>query len=117
MGDRPFTGRSVLVTGGCRGVGRGIATRFLAAGADVAVVCRNRPDELPGAGGREAVYLEADVRDPEQAAALVAAVVERFGRLDVVVNNAGGSPPAAAATASPRFTTSVVALNLLAPLT
>jgi NAD(P)-dependent dehydrogenase (short-subunit alcohol dehydrogenase family) len=46
----------------------------------------------------------------------VAAVVERFGRLDVVVNNAGGSPPAAAATASPRFSTSIVALNLLAPL-
>jgi NAD(P)-dependent dehydrogenase (short-subunit alcohol dehydrogenase family) len=116
VGDRPFAGRAVLVTGGCRGVGRGIAIRFLAAGADVAVCCRHRPEELPAADGREAVFLEGDVRDPDQVAALVAAVVERFGRLDVVVNNAGGSPPADAATASPRFSTSIVALNLLAPL-
>jgi NAD(P)-dependent dehydrogenase (short-subunit alcohol dehydrogenase family) len=116
VGDRPFAGRAVLVTGGCRGVGRGIATRFLAAGADVAVCCRHRPEELPVADGREAVFLEGDVRDPDQVAALVAAVVERFGRLDVVVNNAGGSPPADAATASPRFSASIVALNLLAPL-
>jgi NAD(P)-dependent dehydrogenase (short-subunit alcohol dehydrogenase family) len=97
-------------------VGRGIATRFLAAGADVAVCCRHRPEQLPAADGREAAFFEGDVRDPDQVAALVAAVVERFGRLDVVVNNAGGSPPAAAATASPRFSTSIVALNLLAPL-
>jgi NAD(P)-dependent dehydrogenase (short-subunit alcohol dehydrogenase family) len=116
VGDRPFAGRAVLVTGGCRGVGRGIAIRFLAAGADVAVCCRHRPEALPAADGREAVFLEADVRDPDQVAALVADVVERFGRLDIVVNNAGGSPRADAATASPRFSTSIVALNLLAPL-
>jgi NAD(P)-dependent dehydrogenase (short-subunit alcohol dehydrogenase family) len=116
VGDRPFAGRAVLVTGGCRGVGRGIATRFLAAGAEVAVCCRHRPEQLPTDDGHEAIFLEGDVRDPDQVAALVAAVVERFGRLDVVVNNAGGSPPADAATASPRFSTSIVALNLLAPL-
>jgi NAD(P)-dependent dehydrogenase (short-subunit alcohol dehydrogenase family) len=97
-------------------VGRGIAARFLAAGAEVTVCCRHRPDALPAADGREALFLEGDVRDPDQVHALVAAVVERFGRLDVVVNNAGGSPRADAATASPRFSTSIVALNLLAPL-
>ena len=97
-------------------MGRGIAARFLAAGAEVTVCCRHRPDALPAADGREALFLEGDVRDPDQVHALVAAVVERFGRLDVVVNNAGGSPRADAATASPRFSTSIVALNLLAPL-
>ena len=97
-------------------MGRGIAIRFLDAGADVAVCCRHRPEVLPAADGREALFLEADVRDPDQVAALVANVVERFGRLDIVVNNAGGSPRADAATASPRFSTSIVALNLLAPL-
>jgi NAD(P)-dependent dehydrogenase (short-subunit alcohol dehydrogenase family) len=51
-----------------------------------------------------------------QAAAAVDAAQERFGRLDIVVNNAGGSPAAPAATASPRFLEKVVALNLLAPL-
>jgi NAD(P)-dependent dehydrogenase (short-subunit alcohol dehydrogenase family) len=57
----------------------------------------------------------SDVRDPEQAAALVRDVVDNEGRLDVVVNNAGGSPYADAATMSPRLAERVVALNLLAP--
>ncbi len=51
-----------------------------------------------------------------QAGALVGAAVERFGRLDVLVNNAGGSPQVDAADASPRFSSSIVALNLLGPL-
>jgi NAD(P)-dependent dehydrogenase (short-subunit alcohol dehydrogenase family) len=104
-------GRVVLVTGGTRGVGKGIAAAYADAGAQVVVCGRNAPE---GEGGP--AFVAADVRDAEQAAALVAEVVERFGRLDVVVNNAGGSPPADAATASPRFTEAIVRLNLLAPM-
>src|SRR5207302_5029424 len=94
-----MTGRVVLVTGGCRGIGRTIATRFLEAGAEVVICCRHAPDDLPAAGGRAAVFVEADVREPEQVDRLVSATTERFGHLDVVVNNAGGSPAAPAATA------------------
>jgi NAD(P)-dependent dehydrogenase (short-subunit alcohol dehydrogenase family) len=111
-----FTGRVVLVTGGGRGVGRGIAETFLRAGADVVVCGRTVPDELPSSGGRDAVFMEADVREPDQVEALVTAVTDRFGRLDVLVNNAGGSPPTDTATASPRFTTKIIGLNLVAPL-
>jgi NAD(P)-dependent dehydrogenase (short-subunit alcohol dehydrogenase family) len=111
-----FTGRAVLVTGGGRGVGRGISETFLRAGADVVVCGRTLPDELPSSAGRDAVFVEADVRDPEQVDALIVAVTDRFGRLDVLVNNAGGSPPADTATASPRFTTKIIELNLVAPL-
>jgi NAD(P)-dependent dehydrogenase (short-subunit alcohol dehydrogenase family) len=108
--------RVVIVTGGGRGIGRGVAARFLEAGARVVVCGRKEPAEPVGAAGREALFLAADVREPEAIARLVDAVVERYGRVDALVNNAGGSPPADAATASPRFSTSIVALNLLAPL-
>src|SRR5512146_1747972 len=99
-----FAGRAVLVTGGTRGIGAGIASAFLAAGADVLVCGRTPPvDEtaLPAAGGRRAVFSPADVRDPSSADRVVNEAAERFGRLDVVVNNAGGAPYAEAATAPP----------------
>ncbi len=111
-----MTGQVVLITGGTKGVGRGITDRFLEAGADVVVTARNEPDAPIEVGGRRAAFLAADVRDVEQVDAVVAFAVERFGRLDLLVNNAGGSPPGPAATASPRFSASIIALNLTAPL-
>ncbi len=107
--------RIVLVTGGTRGVGRGIAEECASHG-DTVVVC-GRPEPAPGSAGvGVGEFIPADVRDPDQVADLVERIVERHGSLDVVVNNAGGSPPADAATASPRFSEAIVALNLLAPL-
>jgi NAD(P)-dependent dehydrogenase (short-subunit alcohol dehydrogenase family) len=111
-----YSGKVVLVTGGGRGIGRAIATRFLAAGAEVVIGGRKPPAELPAAGGRTARFVDGDVRDVEQVARIVGAAVEAFGRLDVLVNNAGGSPPADAATVSPRFTASIIQLNLIAPM-
>jgi NAD(P)-dependent dehydrogenase (short-subunit alcohol dehydrogenase family) len=117
--DKPapaVLGPAVLITGGTRGIGAGIARGFLRSGARVLVCGRAEPAGLPSAEGRTAVFARADVRDPEQAAGAVQRAVEEFGRLDVVVNNAGGSPYAAAATASPRFHAKVIELNLTAPL-
>jgi NAD(P)-dependent dehydrogenase (short-subunit alcohol dehydrogenase family) len=111
-----FTGKVALVTGGSRGVGRGIAERFLAAGAEVVVCGRSAPEALPRVANNEASFVAADVRDSEQVDRLVATTLERRGRLDVLVANAGGAPPADAATASPRFHEKIIALNLLAPL-
>ena len=96
------------MTGGTRGLGLGIADAFAAAGADVVVCGRS-------GGGRHA-FVRCDVREPAEVDALVAEVVARNGRLDVVVNNAGGSPSALLAEASPRLAERVIALNLLAPL-
>lgn len=110
-----LTGQVAIVTGGTRGIGAGITRAFLHAGADVMVCGRSEPDELPEINGRTAVFVQSDVRDPEQAKALVAAAVERFGRLDILVNNAGGAPSADTATVSPRFMAAIVNLNLLAP--
>jgi len=110
-----FSGSVAVVTGGTRGIGLVIAQAFLAAGAEVAVCGRSTPASPPASEGRQTAFIAADVRDPEQARALIEQAVDRFGRLDVLVNNAGGSPPAEAATVSPRFVEKIVALNLLAP--
>lgn len=104
-------GKSALVTGGTRGIGRVIAERFRAAGAEVMVCGRSQPDPFP----HDMRFVAADVRDPGQAAAAVEEAVDHFGRLDVVINNAGGSPSAPAASVSPNLITAVVRLNLLAP--
>ncbi|HPB45591.1 MAG TPA: SDR family oxidoreductase [Microthrixaceae bacterium] len=111
-----FTGKVAVVTGGTKGIGRTIVERFLALGAQVMTCGRSEPESLPTSGDQSAAFFACDVRDPEQVQAFVDATVERFGRLDIAINNAGGSPHVNAADASPRFSESIIKLNLLAPL-
>lgn len=99
-----------LVTGGARGLGRDLVGAFGRAGYRVAACGRREPEVA-----LEAEFFGCDVRDPDQVAAMMASVQDRFGRLDVVVNNAGGTPYASAADMSPRLFERVVALNLLGP--
>ena len=111
--DQPafdFVDQVVVVTGGSRGVGAGIVTAFLDAGANV-VTCGRHEAEVDGA-----VFVAADIRKPAEAERVIAKAVEQWGRLDVLVNNAGGSPSVPAAEATPRFAQAIVDLNLLAPL-
>jgi NAD(P)-dependent dehydrogenase (short-subunit alcohol dehydrogenase family) len=105
-----FSERVVVVTGGSRGVGAGIVAAFAAAGAHV-VACGRHEAEVDGA-----IFVAADIRKPPEAERVIAKAVEHFGRLDILINNAGGSPRALAADASPRFVEAIVNLNLLAPL-
>jgi len=111
-----LSGRVAIVTGGGRGVGRGISERLLDAGAEVVICGRQEPESLPAGGGRSALFAPADVRELEQIESVALFTEERFGRIDVLVNNAGGAPAADAATASPRFHESILRLNLIAPL-
>ncbi|WP_182376458.1 SDR family oxidoreductase [Nocardioides sp. WS12] len=106
-----LAGRVALVTGGAKGIGRGITEVLLEAGATV-VTC-GRSEATPPVG---ATHRICDVRDPESVDALVAGIAEEFGRLDVVVNNAGGAPYALAAEASPRFHDKIIGLNLMSAL-
>lgn len=87
-----------------------MVSAFAGAGYRVVTCGRHEPGEMP-----DADFSVCDVRDPDQVAAMVSGVGDRYGRLDVVVNNAGGTPYADAAAMSPRLFERVVALNLLAP--
>jgi NAD(P)-dependent dehydrogenase (short-subunit alcohol dehydrogenase family) len=107
-------GRVVLVTGGARGLGRGLVAAF-AANGDQVVACGRHEPESSDLVDQGVAFVTCDVRDPEQVASLVTTVVDRFGRLDVLVNNAGGGPYAPATTMSPRLFERIVALNLVAP--
>jgi NAD(P)-dependent dehydrogenase (short-subunit alcohol dehydrogenase family) len=109
--------RTAIVTGGTRGIGRGIVKAFHDEGFRVLVCARREPEAPIRDGDREASFLACDVRDPEQVDAVIERAASEFGRLDVLVNNAGGTPATDVTTASPRFHRSIIDLNLLAPLT
>ena len=113
-----FSGKTVIVTGGTRGLGRVISESFLDAGANVVMCARNAPEKpiFSELNNNEAVFFETDVRNPDQVESLISEVVQKFGRIDVLVNNAGGAPSVKSSDASPRFNEKVVSLNLLASM-
>ncbi len=112
-----FAGRTALVTGGGSGIGRVIARRFAALGAQVVVAGRHA-ETLAGtqreieADGGACLGHPTDIRQAEQVEALVAAALARFARLDFVINNAGGQFPARPSEISDRGWRAVVDLNL-----
>ena len=88
-----LAGKVAVVTGGASGIGRGIVERFVAEGAQVVIadIDGERGEDLAAELGADALFRRTDVSDPEQVTALVATAVEKFGGLDVMVNNAGVS--------------------------
>jgi 3-oxoacyl-[acyl-carrier protein] reductase len=110
-------GRSVLVAGGSRGIGKGIAAAFAAEGAQVVITGRDRQagestaSELAAAGGN-ACYIQADVAKPADCAQMVAATIERNGGLDVLCCNAGVFPSASLAEMTPGQLDEVLGINL-----
>lgn len=108
--------RVVLVTGGARGVGKGITEAFLANGDTVLICGRSAPEQLPEVHGNQAQFLPCDVREQIAVDALFSEIGADHGSIDVLVNNAGGAPFALADAASPRFHEKIIGLNLLAPL-
>jgi glucose 1-dehydrogenase len=117
-----LSGQVAVITGASGGIGRVLARRYARSGAKVAVVAR-RSDELTltaeavaGDGG-EALPLVADITDEQQCREAIAATISRWGRVDVLVNNAavpGTDQPVAAASVSNWH--DVLATNLIAPM-
>jgi NAD(P)-dependent dehydrogenase (short-subunit alcohol dehydrogenase family) len=96
---KPLDGRVTLITGGSRGIGFGVAKAFRAAGADVVISARKadglaaaRAELLEAEGSGEVLDVVANAGEPEQAEACVAQAMTRFGRVDVLVNNAATNP-------------------------
>ena len=110
-----FTGKTVVITGGTRGIGLGIAKQYLAAGAKVIVCARRQPEVLPGANNANLLFFAADIRDSAAAQALIDFSITQTNRLDVLINNAGGSPEVPSAQASAGFVNAIITLNLTAP--
>jgi 3-oxoacyl-[acyl-carrier protein] reductase len=90
-----LAGKSALVTGGARGIGRAIVVRLATQGADVAFSYRGNAEAAAEtvasveALGRRALAVQADVKEPEAAEAVVKAALDAFGKVDILVNNAG----------------------------
>lgn len=90
-----LTGRTALVTGGSRGLGREMALALASCGADVALCSRQQPEveqtahEIAAQTGRRVLGWSADVTQPEEVARLVDSTLQAFGKLDILVNNAG----------------------------
>ena len=115
-----LTERVALVTGSGHGIGRAIALAYADAGANVVCAARTQAEidqtaEQVRARGREALAVRCDVVHTDQLEALLAAALERFGRLDVLCNNAGGALPRAALELSERAFEKIVRFNLTSP--
>ncbi len=112
-----FRGKTVLVTGGGRGIGKQTALAFARLGANL-VIAGRRPENLDPthdeieALGVECLAVPTDIRKTEQVDALQTAAVERFGAIDCLVNNAGGQFPARPGAISDNGWRAVVDLNL-----
>ena len=116
------TGKVVVVTGGSKGLGRAMALGFAEAGADVVVAsrkvgpCEEVAEEIR-AMGRRAIAVGCHVGDWDQCSALVDATVAEFGRIDVLVNNAGIAPvPPSLLDVTSDLFDKTIAVNLKGPL-
>ena len=104
--ELPLQGRTCLVTGGNRGIGRAAALTLARAGADVAILARNEAVgsavcEEVRAAGRRTMFLGCDVRLPQEVETAVATVAREFGRLDILVTSAGIAPEETRAEETP----------------
>jgi NAD(P)-dependent dehydrogenase (short-subunit alcohol dehydrogenase family) len=121
LSDALLDGKVVLVSGGTQGLGAAVADAAVRNGADVVVTGRRKDvgeqfaDELAERSGRQVLYVRADAGDVGQAQAAVARTIDRFGRIDGVVNSAGLTTRGTMLDTTPELFDEHIAVNLRGP--
>ena len=108
----PVTGRTVIVTGGTKGIGKGIARVFAQAGANVVVVARDRANGEAAAAELGATYVQADIAQAADCERMAAEAEQRFGGIDVLCANAGIFPDVKLADMTERDIDEIFAVNV-----
>ncbi|MFT7436273.1 MAG: NAD(P)-dependent dehydrogenase (short-subunit alcohol dehydrogenase family) [Psychromonas sp.] len=111
-----FKNKTVLITGGSRGIGLEITRTFLKHQANVIILARNKPKRKIQSKGNASYFIECDIRDVDSIDSAIKLIASKYKSIDVLINNAGGSPLAPAISASPKFHQAIIDLNLTAPL-
>ena len=122
MGDGTydFTGKKAIVTGASKGIGREIALRLAAAGADLGITARNTGELASLVGeiaktGRTAIAEDADLADRDATLEMAKSLCESLGRVDILINNAGTTYPESIVDLDPEHWDITMAVNLRAP--
>ena len=111
-----FKNKTVVITGGSKGIGLEITKTFLKHQANVIILARNKPKRKIQSKGNAGYFIECDIRNTESIDNAIKEIVSKYKSIDVLINNAGGAPMADSLTASPKFHEAIIDLNLTAPL-
>ena len=111
-----FKNKTVVITGGSKGIGLEITKTFLKHQANVIILARNKPKRKIQSKGNTGYFIECDIRNTESIDSVIKDIASKYKSIDVLINNAGGAPMADSLTASPKFHEAIIDLNLTAPL-
>ena len=111
-----FKNKTVVITGGSKGIGLEITKTFLKHQANVIILARNKPKQKIQSKGNAGYFIECDIRNTESIDSAIKDIASKYKSIDVLINNAGGAPMADSLTASPKFHEAIIDLNLTAPL-
>lgn len=111
-----FKNKTIVITGGSKGIGLEITKTFLKHQANVIILARNKPKRKIQSKGNAGYFIECDIRNTESIDSALKDIASKYKSIDVLINNAGGAPMADSLTASPKFHEAIIDLNLTAPL-
>ena len=107
-----YKNKIVIVTGGTKGIGKGIALAYLRQKAKVIVLARTKPKYLFSSNGNKVIFFQCNVRDPLQTEKVIKEIIKSYKKINILINNVGGAPLVKSLQASINFNNSIIDLNL-----